>query len=69
MVKVFKNVLKHMAVWFAVMFMMFFTAAPIARTDLTKWAIVAVLALIVTEVFIFVSNPDRFGKGSRKENA
>lgn len=68
MTKTIKTVLKHAGVWFAVMFMMFFAAAPIARTDLAKWAVVAVLALIVAEVFIFVSNPDRFGESSRKES-
>ena len=54
---VVKTIVKYITVWFMIMCLMFFGAAPIARTSLFKWAIVAVLALLIAEVSIILATP------------
>lgn len=54
MFNVLKVVGKHIFVWFMIMCMMFFTAAPIARTDVRKWMVVAVIALFISEAAISI---------------
>ena len=54
---VVKTIVKHIAVWFMIMCLMFFGAVPIARTSLFKWAVVAVLAFLIAEVSIILATP------------
>ena len=54
MFNIFKMICKHVAAWFMIMSLMFFTAAPIARTDLKKWLVVVLIALFVSEVSISI---------------
>lgn len=44
--------MKHIIAWMMVMCVLFFAAAPIARTDLSKWAVVGIIAAGFSETMI-----------------
>ena len=44
--------MKHIVVWGMVMCMLFFAAAPVARTNLWKWIVVGVIAAVFSEALV-----------------
>ena len=50
--------MKHVIVWVMVMYILFFAAAPVVRTNLWKWVVVGIIAAVFSEAIVAAAKED-----------